>query len=417
MTNKLEIFLRYIFILGILITNKQIFAQATNKYYAQKQLYRQFINNNYPEQLTSPEKKKRKSFSQFGYGLSFFAFPLFPITDFMDPDNFGEHSYGKPDVREKNGSLYTCKGGFIDFSHIRVAADWTVFLTFKLITEEKDTELPSSDGVLKLHLNNISNLPVDDIISIAQKIAFERLVWHELASWYYHLPNYTFNEQQSTFTPEDTYSNFFGTIIGRNIALRILQKQEALSYAQIASEEIQKQIAKLEPVTSKKQSMEAYDIVDAAKQSRLPQAQQNKDVWWDSKVLFRDQRYVFKRYINIGPQLNPWLVPKAELIGCAAVKPQVLYVPQKTKAGNSLYNYYTLTIIPDSLLFYDKRSNIELHKPFGTFTTKNMHKIIDHVSKEMQKELLGDFNKRNKKNPEKNYKKLRKVWFRKRAGK
>ncbi len=42
-----------------------------------------------------------------------------------------------------------------------------------------------------------------------------------------------------------------------------------------------------------------------------------------------------------------------------------------------------------------------------------MQKIIEQVSSEMQKELLTGFDKRNKINPEKHYKKLRKVWFRK----
>jgi hypothetical protein len=405
------VLLELLLILYIIIIPIKSNATANN-WYTNKEKYKEYINTNYSEQLTSPEKKKRKSFSQFGYGLSFFAFPLFPITDFMDTDNFGKHSYGKPNITERNGSLYTCKGGFIDFSHLRVAADWTVYLTFKIITDDmKNAELPSSDGKLKLHLKNIKNLSLDDLISMAQKIAFERLVWHELSSWYYHLPNYTFNEQQSTFTPEDTYSNFLGTIIGKNIILRILQKQEGLSFSEIATDEIQKKIIELLPVTSKKQSMNAYDVVDADKQAKLPEAEQNKDVWWDSKVLFRDQRYVFKRYINIGPSLNPWLVPKSDQVNCTVTKGATLIVPQKTHAGVSFYNYYRLTIIPDSLLFFDKKTHAQLHKPFGTFISKHMHKIILHVSKDMQKELLPGFSKRNKLNPEKQYKKLRKVWF------
>jgi hypothetical protein len=379
-------------------------------------LYKSFVEQHFAEQLTSPEKKKRKSFAQFGYGLSFFAFPLFPITEFVPPDDFGKHSYGEPDNKEKNGSLYTCKGGFMDFSHLRVAADWTVYLTFKIITEHQDMDLPSSDGKLKLHLKNINKLSLEDIIALSQKIAFERLIWHELSSWYYHLPNYTFSEQQSSFTPEDTYSNFFGTIVGKNIVSRILLKQDTLPFSQIASEEIEKEIAKLQPMSTKKQSMEAYDIVDATKQKELPEAERNKDVWWDSKVLFRDQRYVFKRYINIGPELKPWLVPKSEKVGCTSgVTPTVLTVPQKTKSGLPLYNYYTLTIIPDSLLFFDKKTHEQLHQPFGTFTSKNMYKIIAHVKYEMEQELLPGFTKRNKINPEKKYKKLRKVWFRKRT--
>ena len=375
--------------------------------------YRQYITDHYSGQLATPEKKKRKNFSQFGYGLSFYAFPLFPITDFMNPDDFGTQSYGKPDLKEKNGALYTCRGGFIDFSHVRAAMDWTVHVAFKIIDDNgKNMDLQSTDGVLKLQLRNVKHLGLADIAAMSQKIAFERLVWHELASWYYHLPNFTYSEQQSTFTPEDTYSNFLGTVIGKKIILRILQKQEGLSYEQIASEELKKEIALLLPVSSKEDSKKAYDIVDAAKQAKLPEAEQNKDVWWDSRVQFRDERYVFKRYIETGPQLNPWLVPRSSQVGCKNIKPVVLQVPQRTKTGMSFYHYYTLTITPDSLLFYNKKTHEQLHKPFAAFTTNNMQKVIAIVEKEMEKELKVGFDKRDKKNPEDQYEDMRRVWFR-----
>lgn len=374
--------------------------------------YKQFIQNHYAEQLTSPEVRKRKSFAQFGYGLSFFPFPLFPITGFIDPDDFGTHSYGKPDPKEKNGALYTCKGGFIDFSHMRAALDWTVYVSFKLICEGKSMELPASDGKMYLRLKNTNKLSLEDLVSLSQKVAYERLIWHELCSWYYHLPNYTFDERQSTFTPEDTYSNFLGTVIGRDVVLRILQKQEGLPFEQIASEEIKKHIARLEPVSAKKYTRQAYDIVDANEQAKLPDTERNTDVWWNSKVVFTDERYVFKRYTGIGPRLSPWLVPKADKVGCGTVKAEVLEVPQKTTAGASFYAYYTLSITPDSALFYNKKTGERMHKPFGVFASKDIQKIIDQVSRDMQQELLPGFSKRNRQNPEEHYEKLKKVWFR-----
>jgi hypothetical protein len=380
---------------------------------AEREIFRKYIKEHYAEQLGTPEKKKRKTFSQFGYGLSFYAFPLFPITDFIVKDEYGEHSYGKPNIKEKNGAIYTCRGGFIDFSHLRAAVDWTVHLAFEIICDGKDMNLQSIDGVMKLNLKKTNGLKLDDVVMVAQKIAFERLVWHELASWYYHLPNYTYSEQQSTFTPEDTYSNFLGTVIGGNIVKRILEKQEAMPFSELAAEEIKKEIASLLPVEGKEQSKEAYDIVDAAKQAKLPETDRNLDVWWDSRVQFRDERNVFKRYISTGPQLAPWLIPRADKVSCdTSVMPEVLTVPQKTNAGNSLYNYYTLTIKPDSLLFFDKKTHEKLHEPFGTFTTQDMQKIIDHVRNDMEIELHPGFTLRDKKNPEDGFKDLKKVLFR-----
>jgi hypothetical protein len=385
-----------------------------NKPSPKREADKQYILEHYSAQLTSPEKEKRKSFSQFGYGLSFFPFPLFPITGFIDPNDFGEHSYGKPNVKEKNGALYTCRGGFIDFSHIRVATDWTVYIAFKMICDqEKEMDLPCSDGKLSLKLKNIDHLSLEDLLSISQKVAYERLIWHEICSWYYQPPNYTFNEKQSTFTPEDTYSNFLGTIIGRHIVLRILQKREGLPFSQIASEEIQKTMAELFPVSTKKQTQAAYDIVDANKQAKLPLAERNKDVWWNSKVVFTDERYVFKRYMTIGPQLIPWVVPKHSQAGCGkSATVEVLSVPQHVKSGASIHDYYTLSMTPDSALFYNKRTNEEMHKPFPAFASKDIQKMVDHVNKDMQQELLAGFNKRNKSNPEKKYNKLQKIWFR-----
>ncbi|MCW3127689.1 MAG: hypothetical protein JWO03_3347 [Bacteroidetes bacterium] len=380
--------------------------------YSRRIVLAHYITDHFSTQLTNPEEKKRRNFSQFGYGLSFFSFPLFPITDFIDPHDFGVHSYGRPDLRERNGALYTCRGGFMDFSHIRVAADWTVYLAFKIITEHKDFDLPAEGGALSLRFKNLGALSIEDIAAMAQKIAFERLEWHELASWHYHMPNYTFNEQQSAFTPEDTYSNLLGTTIGRNIALRILKDREDISYSQIATEEIQKAVAGLAPVDTKKASREAYDIVDRNKQLKLPEAQRNKDVWWDSKIVFSDERYVFKRYTNIGPRLSPWLVPEADKVGCPArQKAEVLYVPQKTRVGVSFYNYFEFRIAPDSALFYSKILHKQLHPPFAPFTTNNMGKVLVQVSKEMEKELSPGFNKRDAKDPVKHYKRVRKVFF------
>jgi hypothetical protein len=363
----------------------------------------------YPEQLTNPQKKNRRSMSQFGYNLYLFRLPLYPIYQFINPKDFGVQSYSKPWRKEHNGVLYTCRGGFIDFSHLRAAADWTVFLTFKILTEAGDFDLPSESGSLSLHFKNLDELSTEDIGTMAQKIAFERLVWHEAASWYYHLPNHR-TEQQSAFTPEDPYSNLLGTLIGKNIALRILRDFESLSYSEIATEEIAKVVASLHPLNTIEGSKKAYDIVDRYKQLKLPEDQRNEDVWYDSQIIFMDPRYVFKRDMTIGPKKEPWLVPHQEQLGCSAnIKPSVLSVPQKTQTGVSLYDYYEFTIQPDSSLFINKRTKQEWHKPFGTFSTKDFNRIISQVGNEMEKELLPGFDKRDNKNPVASYKKVRKV--------
>jgi hypothetical protein len=347
--------------------------------------------------------------SQFGYNLYLFRLPLYPIYEFINPKNFGIHSYGKPDRKEQNGVIYTCRGGFVDFSHLRAAADWSVFLTFKILAEGGDFDLPSESGSLKLTFQNLDDLTIEDIASMAQKIAFERLLWHETASWYYHLPNHR-TEQQSAFTPEDTYSNLLGTLIGKNIALRILRDFESASYEQIATEEIEKTIASLHPLTTIEGSKRAYDLVDRYKQSKLPETQRNKDIWWDSQMIFMDPRYIFKRDMNIGPKIEPWLVPQQAQLGCfTETKGMVITVPQKTHAGVSLYNYYQFAISPDPSLFINKRTKRQCHAPIHPFTTQNFDKVINHVKTDMQEKLSSGFDKRDEADPVASYKKLRRV--------
>lgn len=374
--------------------------------------YVKHIATHFSEQLTNPQKRNRKSLSQFGYNLSSIPFPIFPITSFINPKNFGPQSYGKPNIKEHNGSLYTCRGGFIDFSHLRCAADWTVYFTFKLITDSNDINLEAEAGSLTLHFRHLDKLTLDDVASMAQKIAFDRLIWHEIASWHYHLPNFGGSEQQSTFTPEDLYSDFIGTVIGRKIALRILRNLDTLTYSQIATEEIAKMIASLNPMKTKKASAIAYDMVDRSKQLKLPIAKRNNDIWWDSRIVFSDERYCFKRNINTGPTIEPWLVPESKKLKCPVhAKAEVLHIPEQTQAGASLYTNYEFTIHPDSALFFGKVNGKQLHTPFSTFTTQHYGQVIKLIYNQMEIELHPGFDKRDRLDPVPSYSGVRKVFF------
>lgn len=380
---------------------------------AKKMALSDFISKHFPQQLTDPEKKKRKSFSQFGYNLYLIPIPLFPITQFINPREYGIQSYGQPGKGERNGVLYTCKGGFIDFSHMRVAVDWTVYLTFKIITENGDFNLPDEGGNLKLHFKNLEKLSIEDIASMAEKIAFERLLWHEVASWHYHPPNYTLSEQQSAFSPEDIYSNSLGAYIGRKVALHILEDKDDRPYAEIASEAIKNEIELLDPVNSKKKSKEAYDIVDGYKQDQLLYSQRNDDIWWNSQIIFADERYVFKRYMNIGPLMDPWLVPSQEKIGCdSGTVAETIKLPQVTERGISFYKYYNFRIEPSAKLFYNKRTHKQIHPPFKPFSTENFATVVNQIRGEMEKALLPGFDKRDCTDPVPQYKGALKVMFR-----
>lgn len=108
----------------------------------------------------------------------------------------------------------------------------------------------------------------EDLLRLAQRIAYERLTWHEIMSWYYHAPVRTFGEQQSTFSPEDQNG----------------------------------------PVTGAQ--------------------------WFDSGVVFWDQRYLFKRNIHALTTVFPWRVPAGAEIGCdGAIAPFIGRLPRTTVLG------------------------------------------------------------------------------------
>jgi hypothetical protein len=123
-------------------------------------------------------------------------------------------------------------------------------------------------------------------------------------------------------------------------------------------------------------------------------------VWYDSKIVFRDQRYVFKRNLQIGPEMKPWLVPQSDELACPCErKPEVLPVPQVTESGKSFYNYYAFTITPDSNMFYSYKKHKELHPAFSAFNTSDFPTIVAHIRKQMAAILMPGFDKRNDADP------------------
>jgi hypothetical protein len=122
---------------------------------------------------------------------------------------------------------------------------------------------------------------------------------------------------------------------------------------------------------------------------------------------------MFKRNLDIGPQLTPWLVPASKIPSCPAhPKTEVLQVPQQTIAGVSFHKYYVFTISPDSLLFYNKSDKKVLHTPFAAFTTQHYDTIVNLIGEEMEIVFRPGFNKRNSLDPVPSYKNVKRVWFR-----
>ncbi|MBW2726870.1 MAG: DUF4056 domain-containing protein, partial [Deltaproteobacteria bacterium] len=115
------------------------------------------------------------------------------LENIIGPEDVGVHRYdnglmslrkgedGLEIVKESNGLVYTCRGGFLDTAHVRDYSDWTVYLASQ-IARAADTgttlTLKNEGAVRKIH---IQPLPADllelselraTVIALSQYLAF-----------------------------------------------------------------------------------------------------------------------------------------------------------------------------------------------------------------------------------------------------
>ena len=152
-------------------------------------------------------------------------------TNFLDANNLGKHSYQSPFNREKDGIAYTCRGGHIDITHVRIAADnvrYLYYMTRKNLMEAaseftfKSNEEPSRYYVnLKYpgNWNFISRkdkqLIADEVsLELSQYFSYTMTTWHEILTWFGYKSTGIFPEFPSAFSWEDNYSNLVGARLG-----------------------------------------------------------------------------------------------------------------------------------------------------------------------------------------------------------
>ena len=146
---------------------------------------------------------------------------------FIDADNVGKHSYGFG-FSENAGMAYTCRGGHIDMDHLRIAADYTKYLSEKtyprLLKGDKEFTFnlnvdPSKYFVEFEYPDNWKDLPKEDrekiskevSIELGEYLTFTMVNWHEILTWYGFRSVGFFPEFPSAFSWEDVYSNLLGT--------------------------------------------------------------------------------------------------------------------------------------------------------------------------------------------------------------
>jgi hypothetical protein len=284
----------------------------------------------------------------FGHGLavSIAALPLpgIRIDNVLDPGQLGRHRYDAALLGlanglahafvspERNGLVYTRRGGFVDLAHVRGYADWTVYLTHRiaaLLASGGSIRLPDEGGRRMLHL---AAAPRDLLRRVdhgrvarglAERVAWQLSLWHEAATWYGWSSIGVFPERVSAFSPEDLYSN----VLGIRVASALLRVGGAETRRQYEAnmDAVLPQVLERLGAVSAECSRRAAQLVDR--------------LWWDSRRRLPRPDVVLERNFQTGPELVPWRVslPESWLgpLRNAQVGPIVLRVPDRLDGTES----------------------------------------------------------------------------------
>jgi hypothetical protein len=144
----------------------------------------------------------------------------------------GTHGYYY-DLAEKDGLVYTCRGGIIDIAHLRIAADWTAYLTAQTYQHLMRNDRSFSYKLSVDHSREYVQLtyPADwstrseaQRREVARRIAlalgpyltYTMTSWHEILTWFGYKCIGLPTEFPSAFSWEDSYSNLLGTVVAVN---------------------------------------------------------------------------------------------------------------------------------------------------------------------------------------------------------
>ena len=262
-----------------------------------------------------PVRKNLRPCCAFGAQLRVRLGPLpipgYAIGNIVDREHIGLHVYdsgvaqvsSRGDAEglvhsEHNGLIYTCRGGFIDTAHVRDYADWMIYVGTTMarsLERGVEAELPDEGGHRRIRLRPIDPDLVDRlgrravVIPMAQWLAYQLSVWHEIATWFGWSTTPLFSEKVSAFSPEDLYSNLLGARLAGAVAAQRTARDEYL-YNRSLGEWLDDALEYL-GATSVEVGEEAMASLDG--------------LWWDSRARLTDPGLVRRRNLGGGAALRP----------------------------------------------------------------------------------------------------------------
>jgi len=308
-------------------------------------------------------------------------------TDFLDVEELGQHAY-KFGLSEKNGLLYSCRGGHIDTAHLRKAADWTAFVaaktfeqlmqnetkfTFRLMEPSRyHVEITYPENWYDLSEEQKENIAFDISVRLGEYFIYTATTWHEIITWFgYKCTGFLYPEFASAFTWEDTFSNLLGTYIAGQ-ALRDMEHEydEAMTLA------LERELEKL-------------DVQPGQTAKRA--AKKVKGRWFSSNLLFFIN--MKKRHFDIGLDdgfVTPSIVPS--VAGCEGAEALSYPVPGLDFLGEYGFSV-KLEIEPRvlegrkilSIVYSDGAEEKERIEPAVHFAA-----LMDHIKKDAVKRYGRD---------------------------
>lgn len=241
----------------------------------------------------------------FGYDLHVRAIgvpiPVYQIGNVLTLNSLGRHHYNDSALgavknivglsEEKDGLLYTHRGGFIDIAHVRDTADNTFYLFSRIYPKLGQqwrfftAKNWASDGYSYTvsHLLQQWRSVTHWAAWLAGNLAFELAQWHEIAQWYGFESVPGFSEQISAFSPEDLYSNLLGARIAINVILQG-RVESITEYNAAVDRELQRVLLQL-GVATRTETERKFRELDGD--------------WWNSKRRVPDKFLVLKRNYNL----------------------------------------------------------------------------------------------------------------------
>ena len=331
--------------------------------------------------------------------LDVLPIPIYRVANIVEPDNLGPHVYdagfagkgtdNEVKADEKNGLIYTCRGGFIDTAHVRDYSDWTVYLTHEIyrnLGEPMTIKLPPELGPREIVLKNFDTNRLDEVqelilsVTMAEWAAYYLSVWHEIAQWYgYGTFAPLFPEYPSAYSLEDHYSNMLGTKIAAALIYSLATSSDQ-TYARNFDIWVKNTLNYMGAVPV--ESTQAY--IAAVDKS-----------WWDSSKRLPEKYVVLKRVYDVGLEQSPLMVPadKVSAINSSELMPcDPADEPVTLSITDSLYGYAIADLVTVQITIAPEYRDVfafptDRHRQSGLVTQADFQKIANAAREHDKKEL------------------------------